>query len=463
MLALIVGPIWIAGSDFQQVHRAPKALFPTRQVNVPNLAGVPFTPAVFWFGKVDPINNYTDVRADYYDAELQFYVHIIDQRLWYEQTPMAADLSNWDAVSIYLNLHGNFGVAPESGSYRFEIELDNNFRASYRGNGTSWVATSIPITSSTAWRGNAGPNSGQDSEGWSADFRIPFSSLGMVSAPAEGTNWGLAIVVHDRDDAAGVIHQDTSWPEMINPNVPSTWGLLSFGLPSFNTPPSMASGVVTIRQGLNGATITDGAVGGYTTCGNNGANKWTDWGNLNYSAPSVNYQFNIQNEWDISDWPCFSKYYTTFPLTSLPPGQSILSASLTMNLRGTAGGGQYGAPPNSYIEVLTVGQDWQPATLTWNNAPLAVENISGTWVPPVIGPYNWDVSRAVAQAYSAGGPLRLVLYSIDGDYNTGKYFYSSETTDWDGTVRPTLTVVYGQPCSAPRITCRFVYLPTALR
>ena len=141
--------------------------------------------------------------------------------------------------------------------------------------------------------------------------------------------------------------------------------------------------------------MVDAAVGGHTTCGNDGDNKWINWGNTNYAGYD---QFNIQNQWDISDWPCFSKFYITFPLNKLPPGKVIVSGTLTMYLFGGSGGGIWGDPPNSYIQVLTVGEDWNEATVTWNNAPLAKENISGTWVMPADPaatwpgvPYTWDV------------------------------------------------------------------------
>ncbi|MFN3928752.1 MAG: DNRLRE domain-containing protein, partial [Thermoflexus sp.] len=109
-------------------------------------------------------------------------------------------------------------------------------------------------------------------------------------------------------------------------------------------------------------------------------------------------------------------------------------------------------PPPSWIQVLTVAQDWDDQNLTWNNAPLAVENIGGTWVYPVTSspgwpgiPYRWDVTYAVAQAHAAGQPLRLALYSADADYHSGKYFVSSDTGDWNERGRPTLTVVWGEP------------------
>jgi hypothetical protein len=435
------------------------ALYP--QVNVPELTGVPFTPAIFWFGKVDQTNNYADVRILFYDPYyIKIVLHIIDRQLWYDTTGTISQLNQWDAVSIYLNLDGNVGSSPGPDSYLFELQLTSDLQASYRGNGSAWITATIPTNSHTEYRGASGPNSGSDSEGWVAYFEIPFSGLGLQAAPSPGTIWGLGITLHDRDNASGSIFQETYWPETMAPNVPTTWGRLSFGWPNFSPQAAVPMGTVTIRQGLNGASVVDGEVGGHTTCGNDGYNKWTAWGNANYAG--IN-QINIQNQWDISDWPCFSKFYVTFPITAIPPGYTIISATLTMNLFGTAGGGQWGTPPDSYIEVLTVDSDWDEATLTWNNAPLATENISGTWVPPVVGDYHWDVGSAVDRAYRTGEPIRLAIYSIDGERHSGKYFYSSDSSDWNGEIRPTLRIVYGKFCDSPGVTCYKTYFPLALK
>jgi hypothetical protein len=98
--------------------------------------------------------------------------------------------------------------------------------------------------------------------------------------------------------------------------------------------------------------------------------------------------------------------------------------------------------------VSTVGEDWNEATLTWNNAPLAVENVAAAWAgvfPQSPGePREWDVSRAVAQAYAAGTPLRLALYESDWAYHSGKYFRSSETDEYEQWMRPTLSVSWGR-------------------
>ena len=97
-------------------------------------------------------------------------------------------------------------------------------------------------------------------------------------------------------------------------------------------------------------------------------------------------------------------------------------------------------------------REWDDASLTWNNAPLASENITGSWVDPLSKfpdwpgvPRSWNVSRAAAQAYATGQPLRLALYSADDPYHSGRYFASSDMEDWNAAGRPTLTVTWGEP------------------
>ena len=72
------------------------------------------------------------------------------------------------------------------------------------------------------------------------------------------------------------------------------------------------------------------------------------------------------------------------------------------------------------------------------------------------GPYDRDVGSAVAEAYRQGKPLRLVFYSIDGDYHSGKYFYTSDSNDWDGLVRPTLEVRWGPGSPSPPTGLRII-------
>jgi hypothetical protein len=218
---------------------------------------------------------------------------------------------------------------------------------------------------------------------------------------------------------------------------------------------AIRQGTTTIRQGLNGS-VPDAVVGGNNLCGNN-VDYFAQWGNLNYAHDTV---LNVQNAEQVSEWPCYSKAFMTFPLSAVPVGKQIISATLTLHHRGNPGP----APDPSYIQVLTVGQDWNESTITWNNAPLARENLGGTWIPSVQAappepgiPYRWDISRAVAEAYSSGEPLRLAIYSADGPFHSGRYFHSSDVGDFNAQGRPTLTIAWGTLSGAIQASVRPAY------
>jgi hypothetical protein len=445
---------------------------PVRRVNAPYLAVPPpdpysTKPAIFWFGQVNNTSNYADVRTIYDDEALRVIVHIMDRQLWYDTSPAPATLTGWDAVTLYLNLEGNSGQAPGSAAYQFVAQLSHwqsrdNYQAVYQGNGTGWAPATIPFETTAGWRGGGLNDHSKDNRGWFARFVIPFASLEVPSPPEEGMVWGLAVVVHDRDDAAGTPIPDTVWPEAMSGNVPASWGQLHFGLPVVSRPPAVPTDIVTIRHGLNGATVVDGHVGGHSVCG---SDHWPEyfptWGDANYAGYG---QINIQNQWDIADWPCFSKYFVTFPLDlEVPADRTFIRAELIMHQFGSAWG--QGMEP-SWIQLLKVNDDWDETTLTWNNAPLAVENLSGTWAEPGSAdwpgiPRTWDVSKGVIEALAEGKPLHLALYSADGAYHSGRYFSSSDTGDWNATARPTLRLIWGASCDEAEVHC--TYLPTILR
>lgn len=431
---------------------------PVRRINAPHFGEVwDGGSAVSWFGRVMPTENYADIRVAYTDSELYVRVNIIDRRLWYNTNPLRSDLTLWDAVALYLNLNGNRVTLPDADSYRFVAQLNywesprTDWQASFRGNGSGWSSYSVPFTTETGWRGNRPNDDTEDDNGWDATFHIPFASLGLPGPPPLGTTWGMGIVLHDRDDAAGTPIPSQIWPEWLDVNRPSTWAQLSFGLPApYVAAPATRRSTATIRNGLNGVVVPDGEVGGGFLCGT-GLDVWTTWGNKNYAGQQ---QINIQNQIDIADWPCFSKYYISFPLDSLPSGKIIISATLTLFQFGNSGQCSKEGTYPSLIQVLTVFEGWTEGALSWNNAPLAEENVSQATVDPIRGPTcdyvppwpgiprTWDVTSAVNNAYTAGQPLHLVLYSADAPMHSGKYFYSS---DADPEGRPTLTVTWGDP------------------
>jgi hypothetical protein len=193
--------------------------------------------------------------------------------------------------------------------------------------------------------------------------------------------------------------------------------------------------------------VRDAHVGGAFSCGD-GLDVWTQWGNTNYEIAE---KINIQNQTLVGDWPCFSKYYITFPLDDIPNGKIIDSAVLTMYHFGNSGFGWVDEIPTSWIQVFTVAEDWEDSKITWNNAPIAFENIAMTQVEPLDEfpgwpgvPINWNVGHAVDSAYLANQPLRLALYSADSEMHSGKYFFSSDSNS-DGSARPTLTVYWQNP------------------
>jgi hypothetical protein len=415
--------------------------------------------AIFWFGRVAPIEDYADVRVGYNNSELYVYMAAFDRRLWYDTSPAPSELTAWDAVTLYLNVNGNTGNALTTSAYRLDAQLNDwesprtAWQAAYRGSGSGWTTSNIPFTTESAyrWESNTegGVNNNQNNRGWGMTFHISFASLGLSGPPAPGTIWDMAMMLHNRDDAAGTPIPDKIWPETMDATSPVTWGQLAFGLPTYTPPSTTSRQTVTIRHKLNGAVVPDAAAGGTTgnLCPGDSNYTWNQWGNANFAGA---VDFNIQNQSDIADWPCFAKYYVTFPLTALPPGKAIVSATLTLHQFGGSGGPGQAIP--SLIQVMTVAENWNEATLTWNNAPLALENVSRAWVTPMSVPlvwpgvpWTWDVSRAVAQAYAAGQPLRLALYEADSAYHSGKYFVASDTDDWNQEGRPTLIVTLGTP------------------
>ncbi|HCI79992.1 MAG TPA: hypothetical protein DHW02_09895 [Ktedonobacter sp.] len=414
----------------------------TPRVNAPFFnSPVPFNQtAIFWFGDVTSTDTYTDVRVGYNSQELYIDLQTVDRYLWYDTNTKSPNVNVGDNASVYISVANN--------TYKFQAAVNgytkrSNYQQAYVANGNAWTATKVPFGAFFSWRGHG--FNGPEDRGWSMEYHIPFSSLG-VSTPSKGTVWKLAVKVHNQDNAANSPSHDKWWPVSASETNPSGWGDLAFGIPTYQSPSTQNQSTFTIRNGLNNQVVNDAMVGGSLGCGNNVSNVWTQLENTSY--PGANH-VNIQNEGDVSDWNCFSKFYITFPLSSLPHGQSLINAKVTLYEYGNSG--SLGKPNPSYIQVAVVNQDWSPSTLTWNNAPLVQENINSIRVNTIPKPsipwpgmaVTWDVSSAAAAAYAAGQPLRLVFYSTDNQYNTGKYFTSSSVGNWDANGRPTLQMTLG--------------------
>jgi hypothetical protein len=416
--------------------------------------------AVFWFGRVDPLQNYADVRVAYTDEELWIKVAVVDQWLWQDNAASrtAASLETWDAASVFVDTtSGTAPDAPVAGVYRFVGELSwwrprTDYQAAYVGHGTGWsLSPTTAFTTETAWRGDAPNNSGAD-RGWTITFRLPFSSLGASGAPTTGTVWRLGVLLHDRDGQQSTAVSNQFWPLGFERDSPGTWGALGFGLrPGQTGPTPPTADTYLIRQQTGAVQVPDAMVGGGSTCAE-GLDFFEEWGSANHAHSTT---LVVQNQGDIADWPCFSKVYIDFPLSELPAGRSVSSATLTLHQFGGSDPSQ--AQP-SLIQVFTVDDGWDESRITWNNAPMAVENVAQSWVDVIPSPglpwpgaaRTWDLSWAVAQAYATGrSVLRLALYDADGAYHSGKYFSSSDTGDWNEAGRPALEVILADGAAPP--------------
>ncbi|GAB4111059.1 MAG: DNRLRE domain-containing protein [Roseiflexaceae bacterium] len=413
--------------------------------------------AIFWYGKVDSTNNHTDVRVAFSESALEIITATFDRWLWYDETPTPQEFADWDSVSVYLSING--GDTLDSTTYRFDAQLSAEnqitYQAAYRGTSNGWEQIALDFTTKSGWRGES-LNKGEAGRGWSMNFRIPFASLGLENAPVNGTIWRLGMRTYDRDNDPNQDIAEQFWPPAQNQLKPSSWGALYFGLPTYSAPSVSNASEVVIKHRLNGADVPDGMVGGGFDCGGgggpNGEAYWTEWGNENYEQledepGNQRGDFNVQNQRDVADWPCFSKNYITFPLSGLPAGKQIVSAKLVLHQ--FANSQPEDAQP-SLMQVMTVAEDWDENTITWNTAPLALENVGRAWVAALPGFIGFpgasreiDVSWALAQAYEQGTPFRIVLYTADRYYHSGKYFIASDTGDWNEAGRPALVITLG--------------------
>ncbi len=423
-----------------------------RTVNAPYFNRYSY-PAMtlFWLGKVNATDVYGDVRVGYDDTTLYFSVNMIDRLLWYDTSPALADLYRWDAVSLYLSADDTPGGSLTAQQTRWLAQLANtsnraDYQASYRGNGSSWQVTSQPFETEVRFQGDV--NGGGSGKGWSVNYRIPWSSLGYDAPPPQGTQFRLGVALHDRDSADGPPRADTVWPETMNALLPNTWGWLHWGALAHQPPPGEPDGMTVIRNGQAGAVVADAHVGGAFDCGESVQQDWDAWGNKNYEAIN-DTQVNIQNQWNIDDWPCFSRYYITFPLSSIPANADVVSATLTLYHYGNSDPANAEA---SNIHAFIIRESWNDTTITWNNAPLAWMNISRLRVEPLPAypgwpgiPLTWDVSLALLDALAADTPLRLAFYSSDYAMHSGKYFHSSDVGLGDPNARPYLTVYWQNP------------------
>jgi hypothetical protein len=444
--------------------------------------------------------NYAEAKIGYDDSGLFITTSVVDRRAWY-QTPSAtaADFTTWDSLSLY------FHPPTSSHLYRFDLELSYNlsetarasqgYQRAYVWNTSShfWEPASLSITSKTnvSWHtvsmtqncqttlgycNNAvnipcdstnscyigAANNNTDIRGYIIQATILWSSFGLSSPPHTQT-WDYAVTVYDRDDQAGdpaYTIPPQSWPSStISAADPTTWGQLHLLGETFKTYadsisdpllPGKSYGQTYSQTISNPHTLKvyvedNSSVGGVSPnlC-SDGPEHWryfTDWADRTH--PDTDKLF-IQNQSNLADWPCYSKTYLKFPVSSVSEltGKKIKSAKLSMWMLGNNGSF------NDYkmlTHIFTINpQDWQTkASATWNNAPQALENITATWVAQKpayatykwkkedgqIPLYQWDVSKAFADAKSQNqSSLYLGMYITGVEMHQG--FHLAPRDHW---------------------------------
>lgn len=428
----------------------------TRRVNAPFFNGSvdDSRTAVFWFGEVTASDNYADVRIGYTNDELRIVTTVIDRLHYYNDdlANAAVNLENYDAVTVLLDIEQPDATNVPDTSYRFVGGLnaylfqdDQLWTAAYKGNGTGWEPIPVPFTLNSGWEGGGEPNSGEDGRAWRVIHTIPFSELGLSGAPLPGTFWRLGVIVHD-SDLTGTTNPTKTWPENLQVDAPSSYGDLHFGAATYTPPPLPVAGIVEISRTENASYTKDAGVGGGGTCGGTNPDFWNEWGNKNYGGTQTN---NVQNQIKLSDWPCFSKMYLEFPIDAIPTNKAIISATLTLDMAANA---EPSKATDSFIHAHTITENFSEMGITWNNAPYADENISMTRVEPDDdGNSTWpnalndfDVTKALVQAYEDDTPFRIALYSSDSDFHSGKYFRTNNvsTDPFAKNSVPRLTVYY---------------------
>ena len=437
----------------------------------------PTSSAVFWYGQLDATRNHTDVRVGYNPNEIQMYVNTFDKWLFYDESANLNEFENWDSVSLYLKPAGS-DISYKLQSQLHHWQAADGYRRASKNSGNGYAQdNSITFNSSVVWYGSSPNSDTNDDRGWYTVLNIPFNSLG-VGQPAAGTVWQMALVTHDRDNSSGSTINSQTWPPTANLNDPNSWGELRFGRRTESPQTVTPSGTLSLRHGVDGATVPDTHVGGGANCGvDHDPDFFNGWSTHNF--PNVT-QVNIQNQMNVEDWPCFSKYFISFDIGNIPEGQDIISAELKMYMFGNAG--PPGEAVGSTLQVMTLDNGWNEATANWQNSPSVIEHIAETWVDPIGNDNNfanppievsWDVATAVSAAHESGEGLNLAIYEADWNLHSGKYFYSSDAET--ASHRPILTITYGtaetssgtptpSPTPLPPFTpTDFTYLPLNVR
>lgn len=135
----------------------------------------------------------------------------------------------------------------------------------------------------------------------------------------------------------------------------------------------------------------------------------TDAATIDQCNPSSTYlQGYILNYYNILNLECQSREMETwlkYDISGIPPGATILQASLTATLN-------YSLTSTDVGVYYVSDNSWNQSNITWNNAPLSSVSsspLSYDYVSNETLDYSWDVTAGIASALSAGNRVSFIL------------------------------------------------------
>jgi uncharacterized repeat protein (TIGR01451 family) len=219
-LTLFGGVIWLLAlrqpATAAAAIDAPAATqsLPTPYLNHPNVVDAPYNPpAPTVDGAIAP-GEYAGAGkvafkgyGGYYDEVEVFFTQ--DGITLYVAFELPDKINHIPvpAASIFLDTNNDGGSAPQTDDLRLQIWRNGGLGV-WQGNGWTWITTTL------TW--NYGLT--ETMSGWSAEFAIPFTSIGIGGGAFQELGMALS--------NSGIAPQDHYWPQGANPGQPSTWGSL---------------------------------------------------------------------------------------------------------------------------------------------------------------------------------------------------------------------------------------------
>lgn len=172
---------------------------------------------------------------------------------------------------------------------------------------------------------------------------------------------------------------------------------------------------------------------------------------IEYSATAMNTNSgnNVDNatwSWTVSGKVTITRSLMEFPLTSLPPGSTLVSAKLTLKCNTTSPIPQKHSGDNAAVLKRITGS-WSESTVTWNNQP-AVTNSQQVFLSTSTSSTqdyrDINITNMVMEAIGANqNYIGLQLSLLSEDNYRSLIFASSDHAD--STKRPKLVLCYNLP------------------